>query len=92
MFGARFRGLSMYFLYQKGNLIRIKTGLDTYLIRIQTRTPLSRCPPYDYSKICQFSVTLGLSLFLLDFPDLVGDFADLSFLFLFLSQKSFRGH
>ena len=31
-FGARFKGLSLYFLYQKGNLIRIKMGLDTYLI------------------------------------------------------------
>ena len=51
MFGARFKGLSLYFLYQKGNLIRIKTGLDTYLIRIQTRTPLSRYPPYDYSRL-----------------------------------------
>ena len=40
MFGARVEGLSLYFLYQKGNLTRIKTGLDTYLIRIQTRTPL----------------------------------------------------
>ena len=29
VFGARFKGLSLYFLYQKGNLIRIKTGLDT---------------------------------------------------------------
>ena len=48
-FGARFKGLSLYFLYQNGNLIRIKTGLDTYLIRIQTRTPLWRYPPYDYS-------------------------------------------
>ena len=47
--GARFKGLSLYFLYQKGSLIRIKTGLDTYLIRIQTRTPLSRYPAYDYS-------------------------------------------
>ena len=28
------------FSFQEGNLIRIKTGLDTYLIRIQTRTPL----------------------------------------------------
>ena len=47
--GARVKGLSLYFLDQKGNLIRIKTGLDTYLIRIQTRTPLSRYhPPYDY--------------------------------------------
>ena len=46
--GARFKGLSLCFLYQKGNLI--KTGLDTCLIRIQTRTPLSRYPPYDYSK------------------------------------------
>ena len=49
VFGARFKGLSLYFLSQKGNLIRIKMGLDTYLIRIQTRTPLSRHPPYDYS-------------------------------------------
>ena len=49
VFGARFKGLSLYFLYQKGNLIRIKTGLDTYLIRIQTRTPLSRYPPYHNS-------------------------------------------
>ena len=31
VFGARFKGLSLYFLYQKGNLIRIKTGLDTCL-------------------------------------------------------------
>ena len=31
VFGARFRGLCLYFLYQKGNLIRIKTGFDTYL-------------------------------------------------------------
>ena len=53
VFGARFKGLSLHFLYQKGNLIRIKTGLDTYLIRIQTRTPLSLYPPYDYSKIFQ---------------------------------------
>ena len=43
--GARFKGLSLHFLYQKGNLIRIKTGLDTYLIRIQTRTPLVTVPP-----------------------------------------------
>ena len=50
VFGARFKGLSLYFLYQKRNLIRIKMGLDTYLIRIQTRTPLSRYPPYDCSK------------------------------------------
>ena len=40
-FGARFKGLSLYFLYQNGKLIRIKTGLDTYqingkLIRIET--------------------------------------------------------
>ena len=49
-FGARVKGLSLYFLYQKGNLIRIKTGLDTSLIRIQTRILLSRYPPYDYSK------------------------------------------
>ena len=54
VFGARFEGLSLYFLYQKGNLIRIKTGLDTCLIRIQTRTLLSRHPPNDYSeKGCQ---------------------------------------
>ena len=52
VFGALFKGLSLYFLYKKGNLIRIKTGLDTYLIRIQTRTPLSRYPPYDYSNSC----------------------------------------
>ena len=39
-FGARFNVLSLHFLYQNGKLIRIKTGLDTYLIRIQTRTPL----------------------------------------------------
>ena len=45
VFGARFKGISLYFLDQKGKLIRIKTGLDTYLIRIQTRTPLSRYPP-----------------------------------------------
>ena len=44
MFGARFKGLSLYFLYQKRNLIRIKTGLDTYLIRIQTRTPCHGTP------------------------------------------------
>ena len=50
VFGARFEGLSVYYLYQKGNLIRIKAGLDTFLIRIQTRTSLSRYPPYDYSK------------------------------------------
>ena len=36
MFRSRFKGLSLYFLYQQGNLIRIKTGLDTCLIRIQT--------------------------------------------------------
>ena len=30
-----------------------KTGLDTHLIRIQTRTPLSRHPPYDYSNIVE---------------------------------------
>ena len=29
MFVARFKGLSLYFLCQKGNLVRIKTGLDT---------------------------------------------------------------
>ena len=51
VFGARFKGLSLYFLYQTGNLMCIKAGLVTYLIRIQTRTPLSRYPPYDYSKI-----------------------------------------
>ena len=44
VFGARFQGLSLYFLYQKGNLIRVKTGLDTYLISIQTRTPVT-VPP-----------------------------------------------
>ena len=45
VFGARFKGLSLYFLYQKGNLIRIKTGLATCPIRIQTRTPLVTVPP-----------------------------------------------
>ena len=50
VFGARFKGLPLHFLYQRRNLIRVKTGLDTCPIRIQTRTPLSRCPPYDYSK------------------------------------------
>ena len=49
--GARCKGLSLYFLYQKGKLTRIKTGLDPYLIRFQTRTPLSGYPPYDYSKV-----------------------------------------
>ena len=49
-FCARFKGLSLYFLYQNGKFIRIKTGLGTSLIRIQTRTPLWRYPPYDYSK------------------------------------------
>ena len=43
-----FKGLALYRLYQKKD-IHIKTGLDTYLIRIQTRTPLSRYPPYDDS-------------------------------------------
>ena len=50
VFGARLKGLSLYFRYGKGNLIRIKTGLDTYLIRIQTRTPPVTVPPIrDYS-------------------------------------------
>ena len=45
VFGARFKGLSLYFLFvKKGNLIRIKTGLDTYLTRIQTRTPCHGTP------------------------------------------------
>ena len=47
--------------YQKGNLIRIKTGLDTYLICIQTRTPLSRNPPCDYSKFVLRFICLFLS-------------------------------
>ena len=51
VFGARFEGLSVYFPYQKGNLIRIKMGLDTFLIHIQTRTPLSRYPLCDYSEV-----------------------------------------
>ena len=59
VFGARFKGLSLHFLFQKGNLIRIKTGLDTHLIRIQTRTPLSWYPPYDYSK--RFSRAIPMS-------------------------------
>ena len=37
--GARFKGLSLYFLYQKRNLIHIKMGLDAYLIRIQNPYP-----------------------------------------------------
>ena len=49
MFGACFKGFSLYFRSRKRNLICIKTGLDTYLIRIQICTPLSRYPPpYDY--------------------------------------------
>ena len=59
VFGARFKCLSLYFLYQKGNLIRIKTGLDTYLIHIQTRTPLPRYPPYDCSKFFHSQFSLG---------------------------------
>ena len=47
-----FQGSFSVFSISKRNLIRIKTGLDTYLIRIQTRPPLSRYPPYDYSKHC----------------------------------------
>ena len=60
VFGARFKGLSLNFPYQKGNLIRIKTGLDTHLIRIQTRTPLSRYTPYDYSKTTPWWTGLSL--------------------------------
>ena len=41
------------FLYPKGKTDRYQTGLDTYLIRIQTRTPLSRHPPYDYSSLAE---------------------------------------
>ena len=54
MFGARFKGLSLYFLflYQKGNLICIKTGLDTCLIKVSE--PIHPCHgtplmSYDYS-------------------------------------------
>ena len=50
------------FYIKRGNLIRMKMGLDTYLIRIQTRTPLSRYPPYDYSN----GVLRGQNLRLLD--------------------------
>ena len=39
VFRARFKGLSLHFLYQKRNLIRIKTGSDTYLIHIQNLYP-----------------------------------------------------
>ena len=49
-FGAHFNVLSLYFLYQKGNLKRVKTGLDTYVIRIPTRPPCLGTRPYDYSK------------------------------------------
>ena len=84
VFGARFKGLSLESLYQKGNLIRIKTGLDAYLIRIQPRTPLSRYPPYDYSKRCVISLqTLIFSAFWGD-NDFWGD-APLAHLFLWHS-------
>ena len=39
VFGARFKGLSLYFLYQKRESATYQNGLDTYLIRIQTCTP-----------------------------------------------------
>ena len=46
VFGARFKSLFLHFLNQKGNPIRIKTGLETYLICIQTRTPPVTVPPF----------------------------------------------
>ena len=51
VFGARFKDLSLHFLYEKGNLIRIKTGLDTS-DTYPNPYPLSWYPPppYDYSK------------------------------------------
>ena len=52
-------GNRKHFLSQKGNLIRIKTGL-AYLIRIQTRTPLSWYPPYDYSNFLTVLRLFGL--------------------------------
>ena len=93
-FGARFKGLFLYFLYQNGKLIRIKTGLDTYLIRIQTRTPLWRYPPYDYSNL-SFFVLFGTFPIFGGFSDLSGDlfwgFARLVlFLFLGLSAAPTR--
>ena len=39
VFGARFKGLSLYFLCQRGNLIRIKTGLDTYIWYVSRPVP-----------------------------------------------------
>ena len=41
-----FEGSFSVFLYQKWNLIRIKTSLNTYLIRIQTCTPCHGTPSY----------------------------------------------
>ena len=49
VFGARFKGLSLYF-YIKRESATCQNGLDTYLIRIQTRTAVSRYHPCDYSK------------------------------------------
>ena len=98
VFGARFKGLSLYFLKRtwihilRGSKRHLPKGrswfllefhlnfrnftrillefywsftfppvpfgrLDTYLIRIQTRTPLSRYPPYDYSKQCSWKAS-----------------------------------
>ena len=37
--------------WQIDPILPIYMGLDTYLIHIQTRTPLWRYPPYDYSEI-----------------------------------------
>ena len=45
VFGARSKGISLLFVYQNGNLIRIKTGLDTHLIGIHTRTPPCQVTP-----------------------------------------------
>ena len=44
-FGAFFKRLSLYFLYQKGNLIRIKTGLDTYLRKVSKPVPPCHSTP-----------------------------------------------
>ena len=66
VFSARFKGLSLFFLrYQKGNLRRTKTGLDTYLICIQTRTPLSRFPSLRKAGKLTLSLLIFLTLFAL---------------------------
>ena len=57
VFGARVKGLSLYFRYQEGNLIRIQPGLDTYLIRIQFEPPCHGTPLMIIRKIGKFPRT-----------------------------------